>query len=426
MKTLLIRLFVEHWQRKLVSLVLAVIVWLVVNHSMTTTKTVHSIPVRVLNLSPQKTIEGMQVNGILNKRISLTFTGNKSALDALSMKDIEVVIDATSKGDEWIAAIDKKNVVSLNPELDLSKAISRVAPFEMIVRQSKLVTEKIPVLVTQPIGEAPKGYQFLDVWPYHLTLTVNGPEEAVKKMKSRGLKLTFNLNDISHQELDSLTPMKKTGSADEVSFFVPNSWKKIALQQLSDTPIEIDDPQAKLLRLDFAKQDMIPLGFPLPVIVFFPPKYSNTLNPETYSLATNEFIVKKSGIKMVSTPLYAQGVSRLFLETVKDMIQIVIIAAPKTERETLLWSPQLIYPHELEDRYVAKVMSESNGEPDVQPHLREEYLRNRFRSYMNRFRLYTTDGTKLNLKIELQANAISVNPLNLTVEKTGEMVKSIP
>ena len=128
---------------------------------------------------------------------------------------------------------------------------------------------------------------------------------------------------------------------------------------------------------------------------------------------------------MISTPLYAQGVSRLFLETVKDMIQIVIIAVPKSERETLLWSAQLMYPHELEDRYVAKVMSESNDEAgNVQPHLREDYLRNRFRSYMNRFRLYTPNGKKLSLKIELQANAISVSPVNLTVEKVQEVAKS--
>ena len=276
------------------------------------------------------------------------------------------------------------------------------------------MTEKIPVLVTQPIGEAPKGYQFLDVWPYHLAVSVNGPEESVKRLKARGLKLTFNLGDISRAELDALSTSKKQGGADEVSFFVPGSWKKIILQQLSDTPVEIDDPQAKALRIDFSRQDLIPIGTPVPVIVFFPPKYSNTLNPDTYSLATNELVVKKNGIKMITTPLYAQGVSRLFLETVKDMIQLVVIAAPKSEREALLWMTQFMYPHELEDRYVAKVMSESSDEAaHVQPHLREDYLRNRFRSYMNRFRLYTHNGEKLSLKIELQANAISLTAQNL-------------
>jgi hypothetical protein len=409
MKSLLLRLFVENWHRKLVSLFLACSIWFIVDHSMTTTRTVENIPVRVTNLPPQKTIEGMQVNGILNKRVTMTLTGNKNALDDLTSNDLEVVIDAVGKSDEWIATIDRKNLYSLNPDLDPAKMISKATPVEIIIRQSKLVSEKIPVLVTQPIGEAPKGYQFLDVWPYHLYVTVNGPEESVKRLKSKGLKLTFNLNDISRAELDALSGTRKSGGADEVSFYVPSSWKKIALQQLSEAPVEIDDPQAKALRIDFSRQDLIPIGNSVPIMVYFPAKYSNTLNPETYTLATNDLILKKNGIKSLTMPLFAQGVSRLFLETVKDMIQIIIIAAPKSERESLQWMTQFVYPHDLEDRYVAKVMSESTDEAaGVQPHLREDYLRNRFRSYMNKFRLYTPSGKKLKLKIELQANAISV------------------
>lgn len=414
MRSLLYRLLIENWQRKLVSLILAMIIWIVVNHSMTVSKTVHNIPIRVVNLPQEKTIEGMQVNGVLNKKISLTMTGLKSALDEISGKDLEVVLDASGKSDEWIATISTKNLVSLNPELDVAKTISKVAPYQMIVKPSKLVSEKIPVLVMQPIGEAPKGYQFLDVWPYQLSITVNGPEDSVKRLKARGLKLTFNLRDISRDQLDTLAAAQGEGPVDEVSYFVPNSWKKILLPQLSDVPVEIDDPQANALRIDFSRQDLLPLGTAIPVTVFFPPKYSNTLNPDTYVLAVNDFIQKKNGIKMITEPLYAQGVSRLFLETVKDMIQIVVVAAPKSEREHLLWNVQFMYPHELENRYVAKVMSESNDElGDLQPHLREDYLRNRFRSYMNRFRLYTPNRKKLSLKIELQANAISAVPTNL-------------
>ena len=311
---------------------------------------------------------------------------------------------------QWIANITKKNLVCTHPDINLNKAILRVSPQEIIVKQSKLVADKIPVLVTHPIGEAPKGYQFLDVWPYQLSLTVNGPEEAVKRLKNRGLKLTFNLNDISRAELDTLRTSRKEGQVDEVSFFVPNAWKKVSIPQLSDTPLEIDDPHAKALRIDFSKQDLLPIGTPLPVTVFFPPKFSSTLNPDTYGIAVNDFVVKKNGIKLLSAPLYAQGVSKRFLETVKDMVQMVIIAAPKSERETLLWNAQFMYPHELEDRYVAKALSQSNDElSDLQPHhLMEDYLRNRFRSYMNRFRLYTVDHKKLSLKIQLQANGISV------------------
>ena len=48
----------------------------------------------------------------------------------------------------------------------------------------------------------------------------------------------------------------------------------------------------------------------------------------------------------------------------------------------------------------------------MQFHLREEYLRNRFRGFMNSFRLYTPKNEKLSLKVEMQANTITVNPLN--------------
>lgn len=413
MKTLLIRLFINHWPRKLISLVLAMIIWMMVSQSMTVTKVVPNIPVRVINLPTGKTIEGMQTNGILSKRITLSLNGHKAALEEISAKDLEIVIDAKDKTHEWIASIDKKNLVSLNPDFDIDKQISKIAPVELIVRESKLIIERIPITVTQPIGEAPKGYQFLDIYPYQLSVSVTGPEEAVKRLKNRGLKLTFSLNDIRQDDLDGIQSSNLADQSDEISFFVPDSWKKISLPLLSEAPIEIDDPQAKSLRIDFSRQDLLPIGFSIPVTVFFPPKHSKTLNPETYTLATNDFILKKNGIKVFNSPLYAQGVSRLFLETVKDMVQMVIIASPKSERETLLWNAQFMYPHELEDKYVAKVISESNDIVyDLQPHLLEDYLRNRFRNYMSRFRLYTPNHNKLSLKIELQANAISVTPQN--------------
>jgi len=412
-KTLLIRLFLDNWQRKLLSLILSMIIWMVVSHSMTVTKVIPNVPVRVTNLAPNKTIEGMLVTGHLNKRVSLSIVGHKKGLENLSSKDLEVVIDAKNKSHEWITRISHKNLVSLNPDFDPVKTVSRVTPIEMTVRQSKLITEKIPIHVTQPIGEAPKGYQYLDIWPYHLSIQVTGPEEAVKKLKNRGIKLTFNLNEITQEQLDELQAPQQGDYSDEVSFKVPESWKKVSLANLSDTPIEIDDPLAKALRIDFSRRDLLPIGFSIPVTIFFPPKYSNTINPETYSLATSQFISKKNGIKLFNEPLYAQGVSHLFLETVKDMIQMVIIAAPKSERDSLLWSAQFMYPHELENRYIAKVMAESSEEIfDIQPHLQEDYLRNRFRGYMSRFRLYTPQNNKLSLKIELQANSISITPQN--------------
>jgi hypothetical protein len=38
MKSLLIKLFIENWQRKLISLILAIVIWLMINHSIAITK----------------------------------------------------------------------------------------------------------------------------------------------------------------------------------------------------------------------------------------------------------------------------------------------------------------------------------------------------------------------------------------------------
>lgn len=405
---------IENWPRKLIAVVLAVMLWIVIHNSMTINKTLTSIPVRVVHLANGKTVEGMLDNGRLKTKVDLTVQGHKEILDEINQNNLEIVIDAAGCPNQWIAAITEKNLVSLDPRIDLSKAIEKVVSQELIIKQTKLISEKIPVIITQPTGEPPKGYQLLDVWPYHLSVTVQGPEDVVKKLKSRGLKLTFNLSEISLEELDALQSDK---NSDEISFLVPDSWKKVSIPQLSETPFDIDDLHAKLLRIDFSRQDFLPIQFPIPITLFFPPKFSATLNPDTYSIAINDWIVKKNGMKILSMPLFAQGISRAFLEVVKDMIQIVVIASPKTERSSLLWNAQFVYPQELENRYVAKVLATTNDESrDIQPHLQEEYIRNRFRSYMNRFRFYTQNQRKLNLRIELQANTVAVIAENDTLK----------
>ncbi len=411
MKTLLYRLFIANWQRKLASLILAMIVWMIVNHSMISSKTVHNVPVRIKNIPSGKTIDGLQSNGTLNKRISLTITGIKSTIDDLNGEDFEVILDASEKEGEWIASISKKNINCLSPNIDL-KSISKINQHDFIVKMSNLVIEKIPVLITKPIGEPPRGYQFLDVWPYKLTLTLKGPEDHLKRLKARGIKITYNLNDISRQELDRL--YKEQGS-DEISYLVPRAWKKVSIPYLNEYPEEIDDPSAKYLRIDFVKRDLIPLENQISITVFYPAKYSELLNPETYSFQSNEFIQEKNGIKVITPPLFAKGVSRLFVDTVQEMLQVVIIAEPQADGQKIHWNAQFIYPHELENRYVTKILSENPDESlaSLQPKYREEYLRNRFRNYINQFRLYTSDDRKLFFDVEFSESMIKVSPQNI-------------
>lgn len=411
MKSFFRRLFLENWIRKLISVVLAIVIWFVTNQTLTSTRIISNIPVRVVHVPAGKTVEGMQNNGLLNKRISLTLVGNKTFLDGLTSNDLEVLIDANDKPDEWIASVSKNNLVSLNPEIEISTGVMRVSHPSFTIHLTKLVTEKIPIIITRPIGEAPRDYLFLDVWPYHLTVKITGPEDVVKRLKASGLTLTFNLNEITKGELDALSAGNNASTKDVVSFFVPNAWKQLSIPAISDTPVEIDDPQAKSLRIDFVRFDLLPIEQPVPVRLFFPPEFSDEFNPGNTRLVQNQLVKRTNDLFMLTPQLFAKGVSRLFVEVVRDMIEMVVIVSPHTQRQSLDWSIQFINPRLLEDRYVSILLADASDDEvrHMQPSAREEYLRNRFRSYMSRFQFFKAGDTKWDFKITLEDHQVVVN-----------------
>lgn len=415
MKTLLKNLILTNWQRKSVALLLGMIIWLTVNHSLTSTKVINNIPVRVINLPAGKTIEGMQNNGKLSKKLNLTLIGNTHTLKDLNANDLEIVVDASGQPDEWSASISKKNLISLNPEVDITKGISKIYHPSFILRMTKLVTEQIPVIVTRPIGEAPRGYQFLDVWPYTLSLTVSGPEDVIKRLKTKEQKITFNLNDISKAQLDALALTQSSEKSNVVSFLVPDQWKQIYIPLLSDTPFELDETPGKALRIDFLCYHLIPLDSPIFVSLFYPPEYQSIYNPTTLNIKPNKLIREEHGIFTINTPLYAKGSDRLFTQIIKNRVQITIVASPPTQRIFLEWGLQFINPTQLEDQYVSALMSDSSDENIriMKPSIREEYLRNRFRSYMNRFRLFTAEDKKFELNAKIEDNSVEIEEATL-------------
>jgi hypothetical protein len=414
MKTLLLHFFSHNWQRKSVALLLGIVIWLMVNHSLTATKVIPNVPVRIINLPPGKTIEGMQSSGTLSKKLSLTLIGNADTLNNLNASDIEIVIDATGKSDGWGAPISKKNLVSLNPEIDITKRISKVYHHTLVLRMTNLVTETIPIIVTHPIGEAPRGYQFLDVWPYKLALTVSGPEEVIKRLKAKEQKITFNLNDISKGQLDALAAKQSPDSPpDVISFFVPDQWKQINIPLLSDVPFELDETTENRLRIDFIRCNLIPLDTPVLVSLFYPPEYDSIYNPTTLTLTPSQLLSENHGIFSIKPLLYAQGSDRLFAQVIKNRIQITLIVSPPSQRQFLEWSILFINPTQLEDQYVSTLMTDVSDE-DIRlmtPTMRENYLRNRFRSYMNRFSLFTQNDTPFDLGARIVGNTVTVEEL---------------
>lgn len=415
MESLIHALFFHQWQRKLLALATALVVWFFVNHTITSSKTVPSIPIRVINLPNDKTIYGLLPNGFLSKRTALTLTGTRDVIDQLEPGDLEIILDVSNLPNDGIVQITKKNLLSLNPNINLPKYINSVSHPEFVIKMSPILTEKIPVLINDPLGDAPLGYQFLDIWPTQLFQTVSGPQEQVLELKNKGFELTFNLSDISQEQLDLLK--ENTLYDDEVAFLVPDNWKMV-VDPFSMRGLQpLNDPEAKQLQINFLKKQLLPIKNDLPLHIYYPLKNSQTINPETYPIAISGFIQLKNNLPILTVPLYANNVSKLLLEIVKDNIELDIVAASPDERENLEWGIGFIDEAHLEDTYVAFLLSNLKASDPLQGKnpQREDHFRTRFRNYLQEFTLYLSPQHKLEIESRLENGKIKVHIPNTSL-----------
>lgn len=412
MRTFFSGLLTKNWHQKLIAVILAAITWWFINQSIYEQKTLVGVPIRIVNLAPNKTIQGLLPNGFLRRRATLTVSGSKKVIELLEPGDLEVILDAANAPNEWLIQISKINLVSLNPNIDISSGIKSVTSQEFVIKLSKLITVKIPIKIEPPIGHLPHSYLFLGIWPLHLEQTVSGPEEQVEKLKNEGIELTFNLNDISKANLNQLgKPKEGSYSQDVIYFPVPDSWKKVYIPFMNQPWQPINDPNAEGMWIEFLRKTFIPVEYRLPVDVFFPTKYNKTLNPDIYKLSSDGLIKNKNGIPYINRQLYTYEVSRLFMEIVKDYMQVSIIALPESEEKNLRWSVEFMQPQRLENRYVSFLETQfRENTPDQSSPSKEleELWRNRFRKFMQTLRLYKSPRQQLELMIKYENHNIVV------------------
>ena len=379
----------RNWLQKLVSLGFAIIIWALANQSITVTRTFHNIPVRVIDLTPEQTVIGLQANGLLKKKVAMMITGNKSVIEKLRPTNLEIVISAKGRTESWIETINPYNLVCLDSDIHLRKNIKSVTSEDIFIRLTQFVTEDISVTITKPIGRAPKGYEYLDVWPKYLVQKVSGPKEYVSSLKDHGLELTFNLNKVSFEELDRSRLAQ--GNLDEVVYPVPEDWKKV----------------------------FIPLNINLPVLLFFPVENSQFVNPQNYYLEQNAPLVLNHGIYQMDLPLYVKDVSHLFLDVVKNNMALTIIMEPpiKSQKEHFIhWAVEFLDEKTLEDTFVQAVIAQDR-ETNKHMILDEAGIRHRFREYLRKLTLFDQDGEPLALTARTSGNKVIIQVASSSLKK---------
>ena len=87
-------------------------------------------------------LEGAQRFDFFYKTITLTLTGNKNFLNNLSASHIQVVLDAKDKENPWNIKINPKNIISLDPEINILKNVVKVTHKDLLIKIEKINSKK--------------------------------------------------------------------------------------------------------------------------------------------------------------------------------------------------------------------------------------------------------------------------------------------
>ncbi|MFZ4772828.1 MAG: CdaR family protein [Chlamydiia bacterium] len=409
MKQFLHELFFENIPRKLVAILTAVVIFFFVNQSLTVTKTVNNVSIRIINVPTKKTVEGLLPNGYLSKKVSLTLNGKKSSLEEVSSADIEVVIDLAGKKESYTATITDKNLISLNSQIKIARDIRKVTSKPLKIQLLNLITDKVPVYLLKPSGEAPKGYLFVDIHPHMVFVEVTGPEEMIRKLKGQGLIKVFNLNEVSAEDLDGIA--SKAAKNDVVPYTIPLDQCFVYIPTIAPDKKFYFDPNSGKVKIDFLRTQLLPVEAKIPISYFIPSKHPKEIDISAISIQESPIVSNYNELKVLAPKVFAKNVSQPFLETVQSMMQIIVVP-PILLGQRPSWSIEFISSKELEERYVSRMVQEStNTRQNDQPELvKRDLYRTRFRLYMNQLTLYQEDGSPLDFSIQFKGSKILLQP----------------
>lgn len=406
--------FSYHWQRKLLAVFMATLIWIFVHESILSTKIISDVPIRIINIPQDKIVLGTLPSGYLNQRISLVIKGTKNVIEELEPGDVEVELDASAHSEgEWPVQISKYNLVSFNPSIDLIKNIQTVSHPDFLLKISPMETLSIPISIPPPLGELAENMEYLEIWPPELEQVLTGPKDELRKLKKKGLLLQFDLSHISETEFENLAPAPGSAILDEVVFIIPEKWKRVDIPY-RETTESINDPNAKDLRIVFLRKKLLPIKHKIPIQISFSLATSSKWNPANLSLTPGPFVTKSpEGIYYLTTHLLAREVSSSFLNLISDHLMMSIM--PSQEIETHLpWTISVIGREDLENQYVKEHMKPYLEHTTLSPALlqsKEEMFRKRFRSYLQRITFYISPEKKFDPLINIENNHIIIGQL---------------
>src|SRR6185503_13218993 len=206
---LLRRIFLEDWSLKLLSLAIAIVLWLLVT-GQNEPVTAH-VNVQLNFIRPQS----LEISNDPPRTVDVMLTGSRNKLDDLTALDLVATVDISDQqpGERVLRLADKAQI-----SLPQGVKVDGFQPSAIPIRLEPIVERQVPI-EPKLEGKPPDGYQVYGVRPSKGSVLVRGPESRVNSLQKvltesiwlTGHKESFTASnlgiDVPDTKIDLLDPV---------------------------------------------------------------------------------------------------------------------------------------------------------------------------------------------------------------------------
>jgi YbbR domain-containing protein len=165
-------LITYNWHFKIVSLVLATMLWMAVANQ-ASSEIGLEVPLEYRNIPAQ-----LEITGDMTNTVQVRLRGSSNVIKDITAKDVSTIIDLSKmrRGDK-IVPLSPQNV-----QAPFGAEVIRVNPSSVRFNLERTITKTIPVSAN--IGQLPDGYEAVRVLISPATVDIEGPESRVNAISS--------------------------------------------------------------------------------------------------------------------------------------------------------------------------------------------------------------------------------------------------
>ncbi|HKU76889.1 MAG TPA: CdaR family protein [Pyrinomonadaceae bacterium] len=203
------RIFVEDWSLKLLSLAIAIVLWLLVT-GQNQPVTAH-VNVQLNFIRPQS----LEISNDPPRTVDVTLTGSRNKLDDLTSLDLVATVDISDqRAGERVLRLADKALITLPQGIK----VDGFQPSAIPIRLEEIVDRQVPV-EPRLEGKPDDGFEVYSVYPNRGSVSVRGPASRVNGLQKistesiwlQGRKASFDAQnvalDVPDPKVDLLEPM---------------------------------------------------------------------------------------------------------------------------------------------------------------------------------------------------------------------------